>query len=107
LLKIEEQFSLSREQNLKFSVKAANKTAASAAQLAKCILLQQLHIAYLTNWHNSIFGFKLRTVLKQLRLKIIKKLRTASLNSEFTGSYKQCTGKIITNIFIFPFCIRQ
>jgi len=28
-----------------------------------------------------------------LRLKILKKLRTASLNSEFTGSYnKKCTG---------------
>jgi len=27
-----------------------------------------------------------------LRLKILKKLRTASLNSEFTGSYKKkCT----------------
>jgi len=25
-----------------------------------------------------------------LRLKIRKKLRTASLNSEFTGSYKKC-----------------
>jgi len=25
-----------------------------------------------------------------LRLKILKKLRTASLNSEFTGSYKKC-----------------
>jgi len=53
-----------------------NKTAASAAQLAKCILLhasarttassqlrenkQKLHIA-LTSWHNSIFGSKLRT----------------------------------------------
>jgi len=56
-----------------------NKIAASATQLAKCILLhaysrttassqlrvnirvQKLHIAYLTNWHNSIFGEKLRT----------------------------------------------
>jgi len=54
-----------------------NKTAASAAQLAKCILLhtyssataasmlrhhkQKLHGAYLTSWHNSIFGYKLRT----------------------------------------------
>jgi len=26
-----------------------------------------------------------------LRLKILKKLRTASLNSEFTGSYEKCT----------------
>jgi len=55
-----------------------NKTAASAAQLAKCILLhayshttassqlhenkQKLHTAYLTSWHNSIFYYKLRTV---------------------------------------------
>jgi len=54
-----------------------NKTTASAAQLAKCILLhaysrttassqlsenkQKLHIAYLPKWHNSIFGEKLRT----------------------------------------------
>jgi len=54
-----------------------NKTEASAAPLAMCILLhaysrtiasshlrenkQKLHIAYLTSWHNSIFGEKLRT----------------------------------------------
>jgi len=54
-----------------------NKTAASAAQLAKCILLhaysrktasfqlrenkQKLYTASLTSWHNSIFGYKLRT----------------------------------------------
>jgi len=49
-----------------------NKTAASAAQLAKCFLLhasarttassqqQKLHIAYLTSWNNSIFGYELR-----------------------------------------------
>jgi len=55
-----------------------NNTAASAAKLAKCILLracshiiassqlcenkQNLHklITYLTSWHNSIFGEKLR-----------------------------------------------
>jgi len=30
-----------------------------------------------------------------MRLKILKKLRTASLNSEFTGSYK----KSVLNIF--------
>jgi len=34
-------------------------------------------------WHK-----KLRTNYKQLRLKIFKKLRTASLNPEFIGSYK-------------------
>jgi len=54
-----------------------NKTAATAALLAKCILLhafihvqlqlqvrehkQELHIVYLTSWHNSIFSYKLRT----------------------------------------------
>jgi len=55
------------------------KTAASAAQLAKCILLQLIHVQLLapscakTNknfiqlinkmayWHNSNFGYKLRT----------------------------------------------
>jgi len=84
-----------------------NKTVASAAQFAKYILLhaysrttassqqlrehkQKLRIAYLISWRNSIFGYKLRTDQKQLRLKILKKLRTASLNSEFTGSYKKC-----------------
>jgi len=46
-------------------------------------------MAYLTSWNNSIFGSKLRTDLEQLRLKILKKLKTASLNSEFTGSYKK------------------
>jgi len=67
-----------------------NKIAASAAQLANCILLhayshtnaapscastsKKLYVAYLTSWHNSIFGYK---------------LRTASLYSEFTGSYKK------------------
>jgi len=29
-----------------------------------------------------------------LRLKILKKLRTASLNSEFTGSYKKSVNKL-------------
>jgi len=53
--------------------KVVNKTAAGAAQFAKCILLhtysrtnassqlrekkQKLRIAYLTSWHNSIFGY--------------------------------------------------
>jgi len=46
-------------------------------------------ITYLTNRHNSILGYKLRTDAEQLRLKILKKLRTGSLNSEFTGSYKK------------------
>jgi len=43
----------------------------------------------LTSWHNRIFGYKLRTDSEQLRLKILKKLRIASLNSEFTDSYKK------------------
>jgi len=54
-----------------FSYKIVNKTAASAAQLTKCILLHaysrttassQLreNIAYLISWYNSIFGYKLR-----------------------------------------------
>jgi len=54
-----------------------NKIAASAAQSAKCILLhansrtialsscastiKNFHVAYLTSWHNSILGYKLRT----------------------------------------------
>jgi len=50
---------------------------------------RKLHIAYLTNWHNSIIRYKLRTDKERLRLKILKKLRTASLNPEFTGSYKK------------------
>jgi len=50
---------------------------------------KKLHIAYLTSWHNSIFAHKVRTDEEQLRLKILKKLRTASLNSEFTDSYKK------------------
>jgi len=48
---------------------------------------------FLTSCHNSIFAFKLRT----LRLKILKKLRTASLNSEFSGFYK----KKVYNVFTF------
>jgi len=48
----------------------------------------KLHIAYSTSWHNSVFGYKLRTDYEQLKLKIREKLRTASL-SEFTGSYKK------------------
>jgi len=55
-----------------------NKTAASATQLAKWILLHAYSritaiasscartnknfIAYLTSWRNNIFGYKLRTI---------------------------------------------
>jgi len=35
------------------------------------------------SWHNNIFGYRLRTIVTENP----KKLRTASLNSEFTGSY--------------------
>jgi len=35
-----------------------------------------------------LFGYRLKTDLEQLRLKILKKLRTANPKSEFTGSYK-------------------
>jgi len=63
------------EQSLKFAIKVVNKTVASAPQFAKCFMLiyvyncssqlreQHKHtnfIAYLTSWHNSIFGYKLR-----------------------------------------------
>jgi len=52
-----------------------DKTAASAAQLGKCIMLIDIQLlalscartnkhflAYLTSWHNSIIGYKLRTI---------------------------------------------
>jgi len=60
---------LAEEQSLKLSIKEVNKTAASATQLAKCILLhayscttatpsctstnKKLHAAYLTSWHRT------------------------------------------------------
>jgi len=66
---------LVEERSLKFSIKVVNKTEASVTQFAKCILLhtynncssqlrehkQKLYIAYLTNLHNCIFGYILRT----------------------------------------------
>jgi len=58
-----------------------NKTAASTAQLAKCILL---YASARTTASSQLCENK-----QKLRLKILKKLRTASLNSEFTGSYKK------------------
>jgi len=48
-----------------------NKTVPSAAQIAKftdnCsfspqVHKQKLYIGYLTSWHDSIFGYKLRTI---------------------------------------------
>jgi len=48
-----------------------NKTAASAAQLQNCILLHAYSRTSVaapscastnTSWHNSIFGYKLRTI---------------------------------------------
>jgi len=77
-----------------------NKTAASVAQLSKCILLhtysrttassqlsenKQILNSLFNSWHNSIFGYKLRTI----EAEILKKLRTTHLNSKFTGSYKK------------------
>jgi len=39
-----------------------------------------------------------------LRLKILKKLRTASLNSEFTGSYKKVNDKINNKLWKIGWC---
>jgi len=50
-------------------------------QQFSCARTNKTHIAYLSSWHKSIFDNKLKT-------KILK-LRTTSLNSEFTGSYKK------------------
>jgi len=81
-----------------------NKTTANAAQFAKyiflrayscttavpsCVSTNKNFIPYMTSWHNKILGYKLRTDEEQLKLKILKKLRTASLNSGFTDSYKK------------------
>jgi len=38
---------------------------------------------------------------EQLRLKILKKLRTASLNSEFTGCYKKVYLKTLNRKLMF------
>jgi len=87
------------EQSLKFLINEMNKTDQVSHNLWSVFCFILIHIqllacscestkfpiAYLTSWHNSIFGYKLRT----MRLKILKKLRTASLNSEFTGSFLQ------------------
>jgi len=77
-----------------------NKIAASAAQLAKCILLYaysratasfQLHenklklYSLFNKLAYQIFGYTLRTIETENP----KKLRTANLNSKFTGSYKK------------------
>jgi len=62
-----------------------NKAVASAAQLAKCILLY-------ASARTTVAPSCARTN-EQLRLKILKKLRTASLTSEFTGSYKKRVNK--------------
>jgi len=92
--------------NPKSSIKVGNKIAANTTQFAlhfaSCLFTyncnsqlrkhkQKLHITYSTSWHTSMFGYKLRTIEagEQLRLEILKKLRTASLNSEFTGSCKK------------------
>jgi len=46
-------------QSLKFLIKVVNKTATSAAQLAKCILL---HAYSRTTASFRVFGCKLRTI---------------------------------------------
>jgi len=43
-------------------------------------------VSFLTTWHNSFFD------LRTIEAKNLKKLRTASLNSKFTGS---CTKSVI------------
>jgi len=50
---------------------------------------QKLQKVYLMSWYNCIFDYKLNKHQEQLRLKIIKKLRTTSLISELTGSYNK------------------
>jgi len=39
--------------------------------------------AYLTSWRNGIFDYEV------MRMKILKKLSTASHNSKFTGSFRK------------------
>jgi len=69
----------------------SNTTAATSCESTK-----KLHTADLTSWlYNSIFECKSRINSKHLRLKILKTLRTACLNSKFTGSYK----KSVTTIY--------
>jgi len=60
---------------------------------------QKLQIAYLTSCHNSNLGNKLKTIEAENPEKVKKQL--ASLNSEFTGSYKKFT--LIENLRLF-FC---
>jgi len=69
---------LAEVKSLKLSITAVYKIAACVAQLVKCFLLhaysrktaapncastnKNFIIAYLTSWHNRIFGYKLRTI---------------------------------------------
>jgi len=56
---------------------------------------QKLHIAYLTSWHNSIFGYKLRTEKNNSIEAENLKLRTASFNCSTQNLlvlYKKCIG---------------
>jgi len=57
-----------------------NKTTASDAHLAKCVIHVQLLVSSCARTNKNLI---------QLFMKILKKLRTASLNSEFIGSYKK------------------
>jgi len=53
--------------------------------VSSCALTKKTSYSFLTSWHKSIFGYKLRTI----EAEILKKLRIVSFNSEFTGSYKK------------------
>jgi len=45
--------------------------------------IKKLQIAYLTSWHSRVFDYRLRINYEQQKLKILKKLKTASLNSKW------------------------
>jgi len=47
-------------------------------------------ITYLwSSWHNSIFDYKLRKKLRTIEVEKLKRVRTASFNLKFSGSYKK------------------
>jgi len=56
----------------------------------------KLHKTYLASWQSSIFDYKLRTDEEQLRMKILKMLRSISLNSESTVLVKKYISKAMT-----------
>jgi len=53
--------------------------------------IKTFHIAYLTSWQNNIFDHKFRKTEPENP----KKLRTASLTSKFTGSYKRNVANLV------------